>query len=405
MRLDRERDLLGLVDDRLQSCAFGQGVARGWSGEASEHPLDRLRASCRLIRGHGGSVRVVAEQLCTLRPQTHDREKDRTVVVRVVARPACERGRHDATSRFPRAQLRQSRVACEERESDQELSVQVPVRGGTCGSGELSRAQSVELVGRVEHHGQVVGVVQQVALERVGQGRQLLVHGGQPRLRFVVEARTGQGHLAMTALHEVPLLRIEVQCVELLVHLLHTPVEPAVERDRILMRCHERRELLVDLLDLGRRIGRTHRVEGVRDTIQQLAGSLQRLKGVLERGHRAHHGDALDLAELLLETRLESGEIVLRPNRGVVGEPVGKRRRLQQRIGGVGHPPSLSTAPGVLRSRSRSGASSRREGLPRPRGPIDDEVSRAARARRSSGACSHLREGRARGRGRRRCAR
>lgn len=139
------------------------------------------------------------------------------------------------------------------------------------GSGQLTRTQPVEFIGGIEHHGESVGIVQQVALEGVGQRRQLLVQSRQLRLVLVVETRARVRHLAVMALHEVALLGVEVQGIALLVHPLHPPVELTVERDRVLVGRHERCELLIDLLDLGRRIGRAHRVEGVRDAVEQFA--------------------------------------------------------------------------------------------------------------------------------------
>ncbi len=61
-------------------------------------------------------------------------------------------------------------------------------------------------------------------------------------------------HLAEVPLHEVTLLVGEVEPVEHRVQLRHPPVQRAVEADRVVVRGHQRGELLIDLLDLGRRI-------------------------------------------------------------------------------------------------------------------------------------------------------
>ena len=98
--------------------------------------------------------------------------------------------------------------------------------------------------------------LQQVLLEGRGERRQALVERGQPRLGVVVEPGAGVGHLAVLPLDEVALLGLEIELVELIVHRLHAPVERGVELDRVLVRRHERRERLFDLLDLGRGIGR-----------------------------------------------------------------------------------------------------------------------------------------------------
>ena len=51
------------------------------------------------------------------------------------------------------------------------------------------------------------------------------------------------GHLAVVALDEVPLLRVELELVELVVDRLDAPVELRVELDGVLVRRHQGREL------------------------------------------------------------------------------------------------------------------------------------------------------------------
>lgn len=172
----------------------------------------------------------------------------------------------------------------EEREGDDERAVEASVLGRPGSGRQLAAAESFELLSRVEDDGEIVGVVQQVALERVVQRGELLVEQGEMRLRLVVEGGAGVGHLAVVALDEVALLGVEVEPVESVVHLLHPLVQRAIQGDRVPVRGHQRGELFVDRLDLVRRVGGAHRVEGVRDAIQQLPGAFQGLDGVVERG-------------------------------------------------------------------------------------------------------------------------
>ena len=107
---------------------------------------------------------------------------------------------------------------------------------------------------------------------------------------------------------------------------------------------HERREGLLDLLDLRRRVGRAHRVERARHPTEQFAARLERHHRVLERRHRAYARDRRDLGRVVRERPLESREVVLRADVGVRREPVGECRGGEKRVGVVGHPSSLMSA-------------------------------------------------------------
>ena len=59
----------------------------------------------------------------------------------------------------------------------------------------------------------------------------------------------------MVSLHEVAILLAQRQRVELVVHGAHARVEARIEAHRVLVGGHQRRQLLVDLLNGRRRIG------------------------------------------------------------------------------------------------------------------------------------------------------
>ena len=212
------------------------------------------------------------------------------------------------------------------------LALEPAVSRSLSGGGELALGEPVEFGGVVEHDGEVVRIAQEVLLERRGQGRQSLVERGQLLLRRIVEAGAGVRHLAEAPLDEVALLGAEIEVVELLVDRLDAPIQGRVELYRVVVCRHQRRELFLDLLDLGRRVGGRDRVERAGDVAEQLAAGLERHHRVLERGHRADHGDGADLALLRGERLLESGQVVLRPDRRVVGQTVGERAGGQERV-------------------------------------------------------------------------
>ena len=113
----------------------------------------------------------------------------------------------------------------EQREGDDPLALEPAVGGRLGGGRQLALGESVQLGDVVEDDGEIVRVAQEILLECGREGRQALVEGGQPLLRGVVEPGAGVRHLAEPPLHEVALLGIEVEVVELLVEGLDPPVE------------------------------------------------------------------------------------------------------------------------------------------------------------------------------------
>ena len=269
-----------------------------------------------------------------------------------------------------------------QREGHDVSAVEPALGGGLRGGGELAVAQAVELGRVVEHDGEVVGVGEEVLLERRGQRGETLVEVGELLLLRVIEAGSGQRHLAVPALDEVPALGIQVEAVESVVHGRDARVQRRVELDRVAVRRHQRGELLLDGLHLRGAVGGRDGVERPRDAVEQRAAALQRDEGVLERRGFGLRGDRVDLGALRGERLVERGEVVLDPDAAVRRQIVGEGRRSEEGIGhGIRHRSSVVTA------RSIGGGGGRSEGCQRPTdtpaGPMPSAPHRDERLRRT----------------------
>ncbi len=323
MRLEGEG--LGLrVDDGLQRCLLARRIARGGYREASQQVVHGLGRAGGLIRGDVGGVRVVAEERRALGPQLHDLAEDAAIVVVTAARAAGAGGVENPLAAGPVRQRREIRMSGEQREGDDPLAVESAIGGGLCRRRDLALGKAVEVGDLVEHDREVVRVAEEVLLERGRESGESLIQSGQLLLGRIVEPGACVGHLAEPPLDQVALLGGQLEFVELLVQRLDAPVQCRIQLDRVLMCRHERRELLLDLLDVGRGVGRGDRVERAGHIAQQLSARLERNHRVLERGHRADARDRTDLGLLLGEGLLEGRQVVLGADGCVVRQTVGE---------------------------------------------------------------------------------
>jgi len=107
----------------------------------------------------------------------------------------------------------------------------------------------------------------------------------------------------------------------------HPPVQGGVEVDGVPMRGQQRRDRLIDRVQLRVGVGRLLGVEGVERPGQHLPGGLPGVDHVGLGGGRRIGGQSRQLAELLGHAGLDGGPIVLGPDAGEVRQFERQRRR------------------------------------------------------------------------------
>ncbi len=174
------------------------GVGDGRPHQVGQELVDGGAGLHRLVGHLGIGMRGETEQPCPLGAQCGHLENERTVVV--LARIGPVGGRlEQPLPDVPVAQRRQQRLPGRQDQGERVLTV-VPPRGRGVGRGGDGRgAQPIEFGRRIQEDDGILGGLQQVLLERRGQGRQLAVQLAQPGPTVVVESGAGQHEIEVVA--------------------------------------------------------------------------------------------------------------------------------------------------------------------------------------------------------------
>lgn len=246
-------------------------------------------------------------------------------------------GAVDPLAQGPVGQLRQGGLPGGQDQRDQISAVQAALRGLVGERLDRVRREPVELGDVLDHHRALVGVGEQVPLERGPEGREALVDVPEPALVPSVQRGARPGEVGEVALQQPPLLLVGR------LDRLDALEQPPVEVDRVGVLGEPGRDGLLDLLHARSGVGRRLVEEHRRDAVEQRARPLQRLDGVLERRRLRVRGDLLDLREVLGHALLERRRVVLLPDLLERRQPVRQVAGTEEGVRGRGHGGRLLT--------------------------------------------------------------